>query len=111
MKSLYGKYIEEREGKQILEYEWGFAAYKIKGPEIFLAEIYIVKDVRRLGKSRIIVDDLEKIGLENKCEILTANIFLKDPNANITMQAAYANGFEIKESDRNVLLIAKELRG
>lgn len=111
MSSLYAKYIREREGKEIIETEWGFVTYKIIGKEIYLADMYLTHEERNLGLASGLVKMLIDIGIKNECEVLTANVHLADKNANDTLSKALHLGFELAGANNGVILIAKKLIG
>lgn len=111
MSSLYSKYIKEREQKEIIEKDWGFVSYKINGPEIYLADIYVRPDQRSLGRSRELVNEVIEVGKNANCEILTANIHCADPNVNKTLIVSLHLGFEVKGANNGVILIAINLKG
>lgn len=107
---LYAEYVAERQGLKSIWKPWGFVVYRIVGPECFMVDMHITKSERRTGKSRQLAEELASIARELGCELITANIYLKDPGANQTLAAALAQGFEVKSSGNDVLLIAKEIR-
>lgn len=107
---LYQAYIRERQGLESLWREHGFIIYRITGSECFLVDMFIEKSERRSGRGRLLLEELEKIAIDTKCNVITANIHLSDPNANKTLLASMACGFALEACGNNVLLIAKKLK-
>lgn len=107
--TLYAEYIEEREDAGIIENDVGFLTFKIRDRECFLIDMFVKKSARKSGRGRGLLDSLEAVGRMSGCEVITANIFLQDPNANSTLGAALASGFRLESSANNVLLIAKKI--
>lgn len=109
--SLYAAYVKERQGLLCLWESYGFIAYKIVEHECFLSDMFIRKEDRKSGKCRELLGSLEEIAKRAECKIITANIHLWDVNANKTLAAAQACGFEVKGANNGVILIVKELKG
>jgi hypothetical protein len=108
--SLYGKYIAEREQKQILEMDSGFISYKIMGPECFMADMYIVPEKRSGWCFRDLMKEIERTALSQGCKVLTANIDLRDQGKDHTLASALRIGFKVISANGDVLLIAKKIR-
>lgn len=105
---LFAEYIKERQGLELIQdYEGGFCSYRIVGRECYLADIYVSKGKRKIGQGGALLGEIIKQALKNNCELITANIHLKDPNANDTLKAAQACGFRVVACDQDVLLISK----
>jgi GNAT superfamily N-acetyltransferase len=106
--TLYAKYIKERQGREILENEDGFIIYEVIGKECFIADMFVVKDVRNLGVG---ADLIKKLILKNTdCEIITATIWLWDKGAKNTLRAAMAVGFELLRTEPGCLIVAKNIK-
>jgi hypothetical protein len=86
--SLYGQYIAEREGQEIIEKDYGFASYSINWTNhdcyIYIHDFYIVPKYRGTTKTIELVDDLLSVIYENKCSYAIATI---DPNTATATQA------------------------
>lgn len=106
--TLYAKYIKEREGAEVIENENGFVTYKIVKNECFLINIFSEK--RQNGCARDLIDLLTQEAIDHKCDCITANVYLSDPNVTITTIFALKLGFKIVTANNNVLLIVKEVK-
>lgn len=107
--SLYAKYIEERQGLRSVWKDYGFVTYRIAEKECFIVDMFIECAHRRENKGRALLNELIETAIEQGCDVMTANIMLADPNANGTLRAVLACGFEVKDCGNRVLLIAKEI--
>ena len=71
---LLWEYIKEREGKEVVECEDGFALYEIIGRAIYLSDIYVVPEKRRTRVCYDLADKVVEIAKENNCTILLGSI-------------------------------------
>lgn len=109
MVSMYAEYIKEREGKQIIEDEKGFATFMIKGTECYIADIFIKKEFRNAGAGSNYADQISIIARENGCEVLTGSVTPSFRGASVSMQAQLKYGFEISSAHEDFILLKKEL--
>lgn len=109
--TLYAKYIKEREDADIIENDHGFLTYKILNKEMIIINLYIDQNSRKSGYCRDLVAKLEEKAIAAMCDIMTGNIHIVDPGANITMQAALMLGFKIGSANQNTILIYKNISG
>lgn len=105
--TLYAKYIKEREGTDVLESEFGFITYRITGAECFIVDMHVDQAARKTGQGRALLEQLSEIAKE--CHFLTANIWLKKKGSQVSLRGALACGFEVRNANADVLLIAKNL--
>lgn len=112
MSGLYADYLKERRGLSMIESDQGFIAYRCKGKECFIGEMYVDPDVRKLGVGRKLLNTVIDVARAEGCEFITANIFLDDPNANSTLAAVLACGFKVVSApNSNVLFISLQIGG
>lgn len=103
----YAAYLKERENKYILENRHGFIVYKINDKDCFIAEMFIQKEQRGSGLLEQMIGELTELAKLNKCETITATIFLNDRGANRTLRASQKFNFNIIQANNDVLLIQK----
>lgn len=108
-KSLYGQYIEEREGKGIVENEHGFATYVIAGEECYLEDIFIKRGSRLAGAASELADNVAKIGRERGCKYLTGSCVPSTKGATESMKAMFSYGFRIYSCVQDKIILIKEL--
>jgi len=109
--TIFAKYIEDRLGAKILENEFGFIFYIIKGAECFIQDMSIQESDRAKGKGRSLVYQLTKIAQDAGCEFLSANIHLFDKGANNTLIASMKAGFKVISAQNQILVITKDIKG
>lgn len=106
----YFRYIKNRQNAELIEDENGFVIYKIRGNECFLIDIEIDAEKREQGCARKMIEKLESAAKANGCNFISADIFLQDPNASLTIIAALKVGFKILNGSQSAVLIVKEIR-
>lgn len=106
----YARYIKEREGFEVLETQFSFVCYKIKGKECFISHCYTSNDHRQSRSMSRLLLDLIDIASNSGCDRITASIDLRDRNASLTLLAALKFGFKVKLADSGVLIIEKIFR-
>jgi len=107
--TLYAKYIQEREGLEIIENENGFIIYKLYPDECLIVDMFVDNHVRGEGFGRQLLDELKTKAVG--CKTITANVWISKPNSNHTLQAALACGFKVMRADNGCLIIARKLSG
>ena len=109
---LYKQYLKEREDKDILISEFGFAVYKIEKDSIYLQDVYIIPSMRKKGLTKEFSNKIENIGKElNKKAILTS-FCLEAKNWKISKKVIKQCGFKYFTKDRwnKVIYCIKELK-
>ncbi len=111
MDSLYAQYIKDRENLESIWEEGSFVTYRVLGKELFISDIFVTPNKRKKGLGGKLIHALEVVARSSECEVITANIFLGDQNANSTLSAAMNCGFKVIKSGSDVLLISKDVGG
>lgn len=110
--SLYAKYIREREEKEILEYDEGFATFKIfDNGECYLQDIYVVPDARKTGMAAKMADKVVEIAKERGCNTLVGSVCVDDKNATLNMKIFLAYGMEIYKNSGTIIFLKKDIKG
>ena len=109
MSSLYAKYIQEREGKQILENEHGFFTYKIVDKECYIEDIFIKKESRRSGIATVMANEIAQIAINAGCGYLTGTCIPSTQGATESMKAMFSYGFRIHSCQEDRIILIKEL--
>jgi len=108
---LYEKYVNEREGGEVLKKPYGFITYKINNEECFIINMFIDKSSRKMSFSKELVGELAEIAVSRGCSFISGNIQDNDPGCTQTMAAAIGNGFKIYRADRGQIDVIKSLKG
>lgn len=99
--SLYAEYIKEREGKDIIEDEKGFATYlytPIRN-EIYIVDVYVRPEYRRQGVARDYVDTIINIAKEKNCEYLITSVDLRNPDWKSSTTGLLNTGWKFYAND------------
>ena len=95
MTSLYAKYIKEREGKDIVEDENGFATYILLPNCLYVVDVFVVKEKRQEGLAKCYFYRLEDLAKEKKLEYIMTSLDNSDENHKIKLEALYRDGYNI----------------
>jgi GNAT superfamily N-acetyltransferase len=109
--NTYFDYLREREGVEVLKTEHAFALYKVV-PEhktVYLQDVFVEPDFRKLGIGRSIVGQMESL-----CKELgfLAVITSVDCNANgctDSLKAILKTGFELSHCDGSTIFLIKKV--
>lgn len=107
--SLYANYVKEREGKEILESEHGFATYQIAGPECYIKDIYIVPEMRTSGLAGKMADEIAVIAKEKGCKFLSGSVCPTANESTTSLRVLLSYGFKLAKSEVNLIWMVKEL--
>lgn len=112
MSSLYAQYIKERENKDIIESENGFATYKIfNNGECYLQDIYVVPDMRQSGLATEMADKVTEIAKQQGCHTLVGSVCVDTNNTTKNMQVLLAYGMKIHKVIGNMIFLSKKISG
>lgn len=111
MRSLYAQYLNEREGKQIVEDERGFAVYSFL-PElnsVYIEDIFVLPEFRN---QNIASEYADNIAAEAKSKGFLTLIGTVRPSANgatTSLKVLLAYGFEVSSSEHDAIYFRKTL--
>ncbi len=110
--SLYTEYIKEREDKDTLEIENGFAIYKIfNNGECYLQDIYVIPSERKSGLATEIADKVVEIAKECGCNMLVGSVCSDDKNATRNMKVLLSYNMQIHKIVGNMIFFNKKISG
>jgi len=107
--SLYGKYIKEREGFEIIEDECGFATYVINGDECYLRDIYVLPEHRKTKVASSYSKIIEEIAKDKGCKFLTGTVYLGANGSTESLMAVMKAGFKLASTTKEKIILIKEL--
>ena len=94
--SNYALYIKERENKDIIEDNNGFATYILidnkKGLQV--QDVFVKKEVRRTGVARKYFSTLECIAKEQKCDYIITSVDTRTNNWEISKLSLETDGYK-----------------
>lgn len=111
MASLYADYINEREDKEIVESDKGFATFKcFENGECYLQDLYVVPSERKTGLATQMTDQVVEIARERGCNLLVGSVCTDDKYATRNMKVFLAYGMQIYKNVGTMIFLKKELR-
>lgn len=111
MSSLYAQYIKEREEKEIVENEFGFATYKIYGDAVYIEDIYVVPAMRKTGMAKTIVDQICFYAKEKGAKKVFGSADVTAQGATESIQFLLAFGSAVHSVSGNLIYFSKEIGG
>lgn len=109
MPSLYAQYIKERENRECLEHEHGFASYQIIDDGIYVEEVYIVPEKRQTGLASDLVDKIAEQAKALGKKYIYTSVSPHVNGSTISIKAITAYGFELHNSSRDLIMFIKEI--
>lgn len=108
--SLFGEYVKEREGQEIIESDDGFLTYKAYPEEYRIFDLYVVPSQRRFGIGSKMADEVASLALKNGCKILTGSVDSRANGASSSAKALFGYGFRILRTEGPMIYFVKELQ-
>jgi GNAT superfamily N-acetyltransferase len=106
---LYADYIKEREGKELLELEQGFATYKIRPPECYIVDIYVKPEYRKTGVAATMADFICAIAKDRGCTTLLGSVNTAAHGATSSMRVLLAYGMVLRAAKESMIYLSKEI--
>ena len=107
--SLYGRYIEEREGIKIIAHSDGFITYAINKKNCWIHDIFIVPKSRRYKLGSNLADQVVDIAKKEGCTMLGAQCVVNTKNITDSVKALLGYGFEVVSANGGIITFAKEI--
>lgn len=110
MTSHYGQYIAEREGRDIIEDEFGFATYIMNADdgECYIVDIYVVPEMRKAGIASKYADTIAEIARLNGCDVLSGSVDPTCENATDSLKVLLGYGMNLVFIGRDGLIYFKK---
>lgn len=108
--SLFADYKKEREGKEILENEYGFITYIINGDSVYIEDIYVVPEQRRLGVGGKMADIVCEIAKQRGCKTLYGSVSPQARGAHESMIALIAYGMKLHSLGNGLIYFSKDIK-
>jgi GNAT superfamily N-acetyltransferase len=109
MTSLYGQYILEKEGTQILEKDYGYITYKIIEKEIHIFDLFIVKEERNKNLGFILCKELESVAKECGCNYAMATIAMGTKGQTEALKFHLKYGLQLISASKDYIVLGKEI--
>jgi ribosomal protein S18 acetylase RimI-like enzyme len=107
--SLFGEYIQETQGREIIEVDYGFATYIITGTQVYIEDIYIRPEFRKSAYASKLADKVKERAMAQGCTDMvgTVNCTFKDPTT--ALKALLGYGFKIHKVVQDVIVMKMEI--
>lgn len=107
--SLYGDYIKEREGYDIVENEKGFATFSVQGVECYLRDLYVRPEFRKEGVASALADEVQKRAKDMGATILVGSVCSGMNGANESIKVLQAYGMKLCGTNNDFIYFNKEI--
>lgn len=107
--SLFGDYIKQREGKDIIESDKGFATYSVVKDGIYIEDIFVSADHRHSGEAARMADQIADIAREKGLKRLYGSVSPSANNSTASLKVLLAYGFKLNSSTNNFIWMEKDL--
>lgn len=112
MNSLYAMYIKEREDKDIIESDKGFATYKIfDNGECYLQDIFVLPNFRKDGLATQMANEVVDIAKEHGCHTLIGSVCTDTNYSTRNLQVFLAYGMQVHKIIGNLIFLKKDIAG
>lgn len=110
MKSLYGKYIEERAGRHIVEKEHGFATYQYMTDNlVYIQDIYVEPEYRKSKLATQIADEIVDQAVKDGKRYLLGSVDLAAIGADVSKQVLKSYGMSVYLESGSIIFYIKEI--
>jgi ribosomal protein S18 acetylase RimI-like enzyme len=106
---MYADYIREREGKEVLETDKGFAVYSFEGPYCYIQDIYVKPDFRRSRAAWEMGETISSLAKAKGCKYLSGTVYAGTNGATESLVGQLAYGFKLHSAENGKILLYKEL--
>lgn len=108
--STFGEYIKEREGKEIIEDERGFATYLFQeNGSCYIESIYVRPDFRKTGVAAEMADKIVEIAKKRGAKELLGSVSPSTKGSTASVRVLLAYGFSLDSSANNFILFRKDI--
>lgn len=108
--SLYGDYVKERLGDEIVEDSIGFASYRFLDEKTcYLIDLYVSPESRMRGVASDKADIIVEIAKSKGCTKLVMSIVPSAKGSTQSLKAALAYGMILDSCSNDFILLKKEI--
>jgi len=110
--SLYGDYIKEHHGDEIIETEHGFATYRYldaNGPAVYIVDIYVIPELRQSHCASKLADEVAMKAMQVGCKKMIGSVVPSAKNSTASLKVLLGYGMRLKSSSDNLIIFEKDL--
>ena len=108
-KTLYGKYVLEREGRRIIEEDGGFATFITDGELCYIVDMFVDLTKRYRGLGTKMADEISGIARDEGCKWLFATVDPTLASSTMSMQSILVYGFTLSHIKPPLIFFKKKL--
>lgn len=107
--TLYAQYILEREGKEIIETDKGFATYSFNNGECYLQDIYVVPEFRKMGIMRQITEQVINKAKEKGCTYILGSVAVNAKNSSHSLRTLLNYDYKLYVVNSSMIFLKKDI--
>lgn len=108
--STFGDYIKERQGKEIIEDDRGFATFQfLDDARCYIEDIYVRPDFRKRGVAKDMADKVAERAKSVGCKTLWGSVVPTAKGSTDSIKVLLAYGMSLDSSAVNLILFKKDL--
>jgi GNAT superfamily N-acetyltransferase len=107
--SLYGDYIKEREGKEIIEDHRGFASFSFMQDVVMINDLYVVPQYRQNKVGSEFANKIVDLAKQKGCKFMYCTVDINTNGSSESMAAILAYGFKLDQYINNLILLKRSI--
>lgn len=111
--SMYGDYVRERLGDEILEFAYGFATFRFIEqdgvPCVYIVDIYVKPEFRKSKVASEMADQIVLMGKNKECKMLLGTVSPRARNATDSLKVLLGYGMVLHSCSSEVIIFKKEI--
>lgn len=108
--SLYGDYILEHRGDQIVEDEFGFATYRyLNDDNVYIIDIYVVPEMRNTNRASAIADKVVEAARLKGCKKLLGTVVPDAHNSTASLRVLLGYGMTLQSIANGCIIFEKDI--
>lgn len=106
---MFAEYLKERENKECLYSDKGFATYLFDKQTCYIESIYVRPEFRKSGEASRLADKITEIAVERGCNLLMGSVCPSTNGSTASLKVLLAYGFGLVSSSGNFIILSKEI--
>ena len=110
---MYGDYIKERLGDEMISSENGFATYRLIDhcgqPAVYIIDLYVRPDFRKENIASELADEVVKKGCAAGCKHLIGTVVPSSNNSTNSLKVLLGYGMNLYSASTDLIVFKKEI--
>lgn len=107
---MYGDYIKEQRGDDIIETSFGFASYRfLNEKQVYLIDIYVAPEFRNRSAGTELTQMVCKIAKDRGCSELIGSVAPQAKDSTKSMKLLLGYGMTLQSASNDLIIFKKEL--